>query len=477
MQYRQLIWKSQLKWLFIFVAVTLSVLSSADTQAYTVLTRVWPTANTTYTKDTDFVNMGTGWVAAADAAAASWNATGAFTFSANTSSINHLQAHSLGAGSCSKVANTHRSNIVGQTYTEYFIIEVNTGSPCNFNFYTGTGTPMSNQYDLRSVLRHEFGHALGLNHTAATGKLMTAGNLGVGTGVIRLVDADASNGAKYLYDPSYAGVFPEGPAEPGYVVGAGAWDGMAQGNTSPYPFLVGYKGANWTPGTAQPRAFNTTLSWSNSNHSSAWITFSGSRITRLYTKHYLRGTTEVFIDGALQTTTNDYSALTRWQVAKTWSVAAGQHTIEVRRASSSGGYSDLDAFLVDIPANGAGSFDDAVPGYNYIGAWTHSTCCSTAYNGTISWSSTTADAVNFTFSGTSLTYVYTKAYNRGVAYITIDGLDYTDIDLYAPLPNAWQASTVYNLSPGVHTIHIAVSGVKNPASANYYVDVDRMIVQ
>jgi hypothetical protein len=35
----------------------------------------------------------------------------------------------------------------------------------NENWYTGTGTPASNQYDAWSVITHEFGHALGLRDT------------------------------------------------------------------------------------------------------------------------------------------------------------------------------------------------------------------------------------------------------------------------------------------------------------------------
>jgi hypothetical protein len=292
---------------------------------------------------------------------------------------------------------------------------------------------------------------------------------GLNKGNMYQIDVDATNGAKYLYDANYAG-FPEGKGPEGSV-GAGYWDSAH--------LKVGYKGTNWTPGTGQARSYLTTLSWSNSYHSSAWLAFNGSTITRVYTKHNLRGDTQVFIDGVLQTTPNDYATLTRWQVAQTWSVTSGEHIIETRRATNDGKYSDQDAFFVNVPAVGIGSYDDPtiIMPYNYIGTWTHSTCCATAYNGTISWSNTAQDAVTFTFTGTGITYVFTKAYNRGIAYITIDGGDVTPIDLYAPLPNQWQQSQFYGLSAGVHTIHIAVSGTKNPASADYYVDVDRFIVQ
>jgi len=54
------------------------------------------------------------------------------------------------------------------------------------------------------------------------------------------------------------------------------------------------------------------------------------------------------------------------------------------------------------------------------------------YNNTLSWSNTANDAVIFTFVEDGIKYVYTKAYNRGTVQVTIDGLNYANIDLYAP---------------------------------------------
>ena len=48
--------------------------------------------------------------------------------------------------------------LCGGTYlTNFTIVIDDSGS----NFYTGSGTPGPGQYDLRSLMRHEFGHATG----------------------------------------------------------------------------------------------------------------------------------------------------------------------------------------------------------------------------------------------------------------------------------------------------------------------------
>ncbi|MBC8511412.1 MAG: matrixin family metalloprotease [Dehalococcoidia bacterium] len=74
------------------------------------------------------------------------------------------------------------------------------------NWYTSSGTPAGNQYDLRSAAAHEFGHGLGLDH--ATPNEHCPGNqsdatmcasLRVGETYMRTLEADDRGGVAYLY--------------------------------------------------------------------------------------------------------------------------------------------------------------------------------------------------------------------------------------------------------------------------------------
>jgi len=59
---------------------------------------------------------------------------------------------------------TQTCRISGTETILSFSIVLNSGA----NFYTGTGTPGTGQYDALSVATHEFGHAAGLGHFADT---------------------------------------------------------------------------------------------------------------------------------------------------------------------------------------------------------------------------------------------------------------------------------------------------------------------
>jgi bacillopeptidase F len=77
-----------------------------------------------------------------------------------------------------------------------------------------------------------------------------------------------------------------------------------------------------------------------------------------------------------------------------------------------------------------------------------------------------------TFEGTSLTYVFTKAPNRGLAGIVIDGVPRVPVDLYSPTVQ-WQSRLQFTgLSLGRHTVVIRVLGQKQPASQGLFVDLD-----
>ncbi|MGD0499857.1 MAG: glycosyltransferase family 39 protein [Bryobacteraceae bacterium] len=122
--------------------------------------------------------------------------------------------------------------------------------------------------------------------------------------------------------------------------------------------------------------------------------------------------------------------------------------------------------------------DDAGPGVTYRGRWMHDhTGAERAYSHTLSYSLIAGDEASLSFDGSSVTYVYTRAFNRGIGEALIDGVSQGEIDLYSPKIE-WRSQTKYaGLAPGRHTIAIRVTGKKNPASQGLFVDLDAFIVE
>jgi len=73
--------------------------------------------------------------------------------------------------------------------------------------------------------------------------------------------------------------------------------------------------------------------------------------------------------------------------------------------------------------------------------------------------------------------VFTKAPNRGLATVRIDGVLKDPIDLYSPVIE-WQTRQEFCcLASGRHLAVISVSGGKNPKSSGLFIDVDSFVVQ
>lgn len=120
--------------------------------------------------------------------------------------------------------------------------------------------------------------------------------------------------------------------------------------------------------------------------------------------------------------------------------------------------------------------DNLDPLIEYHGAWTKDLQFWQAAAGSLAYSDVPGDALKFAFAGRGITYVYTRAANRGMAEVLIDGLPRAAINLYAR-ETQWRAETVFpELAAGRHTIEVRVMKEKDPKSSNYYVDLDRFIV-
>lgn len=205
---------SPMKWLrspvrlcvFLF-ALSLVAMVAQPTYAFTVRGFKWQSNRTSYTIDSSFSNSGTSWYNVARYAAGDWtNATSAnFIFSqAQGSSGNHFVAGNLG---CTGTYPLAQAGLVGTNgYFTQFTLRINTW--CGDAYYDGTQTSYlpSNYYDLRSVIRHELGHALGLCHSANSTYLMYGTSF---EGQRRFIDTDARNGALYIYQTGYNGPGPE----------------------------------------------------------------------------------------------------------------------------------------------------------------------------------------------------------------------------------------------------------------------------
>jgi hypothetical protein len=124
-----------------------------------------------------------------------------------------------------------------------------------------------------------------------------------------------------------------------------------------------------------------------------------------------------------------------------------------------------------------GTYDDFNPAIAFSGEWEHNDNFSDPEGHTISFSAAPGAEASIEFQGRSLTWDYTKAPNRGLAEVTVDGTSQGTFDLYAPEVE-WQTQQEICCFPaGRHLATIKVLGRSNPASKGWFVDVDSLTVR
>jgi predicted Zn-dependent protease len=186
--------------LFLSLVVISTVVVAVPTaRAYTVFSAKWASPSASYVQDGSF-SQWLGFAPTFSGAASDWNSTGRFNFYSSVSSANHIKADEyIGTD----LAGTRRT-VTGSYITQFNLI-VNTYS--GFRWYIGSPPVPSGYYDLRTVLRHELGHALGLCHSHSTSTLMYTT---VYQAQSKPVDNDAIYGADYLYHFNQYEPGPEG---------------------------------------------------------------------------------------------------------------------------------------------------------------------------------------------------------------------------------------------------------------------------
>jgi putative flippase GtrA len=125
-----------------------------------------------------------------------------------------------------------------------------------------------------------------------------------------------------------------------------------------------------------------------------------------------------------------------------------------------------------------GVYDDFDPALVYRGDWTHDDhTFPEPDRRTISFTDAADAEVEIDFEGRALTYVYTKAVNRGMASVTIDGGQQGVVDLYSA-DTRWQSRTRFCcFAPGRHGAIIRATGKANPQSKGKFIDLDSFTVE
>ncbi len=253
-----------------------------------------------------------------------------------------------------------------------------------------------------------------------------------------------------------------------------------------------YAGA-WSSGTGVQK-FKGTDHYSSAVGSSATFTFTGAQARIYGALAPQHGIAEVDVDGVFVARVDLY-AQTRVDQALLFTTAAltsGTHRVKLvvtggRDPLSSDAVlavdrADVRSAAATLPAPVSSStVDDNTVGsglgqVQYPGDWTAGTGAG-RYLGDDHYSNTSASTATFRFHGTQVSYFGALADHHGIAAVSVDGRAETLVDLYA----ATRADNVaLYTSPvlllGDHTLTVRVSGMKNPASTDTVVTIDRLTV-
>jgi hypothetical protein len=124
-----------------------------------------------------------------------------------------------------------------------------------------------------------------------------------------------------------------------------------------------------------------------------------------------------------------------------------------------------------------GIYDDTDPHLGLHSAWSHDAQFQEPYRHTLTYSNIPGASISLAFTGSSVTYTYTRARNRGIAEVWIDGHLKQTLDLYAP-GTEWGTRTTFDTpGPAPHEIRIRVTGRRHPKATDCFVDLDAFLIR
>ena len=214
----------------------------------------------------------------------------------------------------------------------------------------------------------------------------------------------------------------------------------------------------------------------------AEFSFSGSSVTWIGYRGPESGIGRVYLDGSFVSEVDTYSAQEEVQAAlfAASGLAAGPHVLAIevtglKNAASGNSIVVVDALDVALPPSvpPARRIGDADATYSE-GGWTQSSPNALFAGATVTTSVVAGAAAEFAFTGSSIRWIGQRAFDGGIARVSIDGVPVAEIDTYAGVQEEFQAVmfSAAGLAAGAHTIRIEVTGMANAASAGTRIVVD-----
>ncbi len=121
--------------------------------------------------------------------------------------------------------------------------------------------------------------------------------------------------------------------------------------------------------------------------------------------------------------------------------------------------------------------DCTAPGMAYKGTW-YLEHYPEVYGGGLMVTPYAGDSLTYTFEGSGFSIISVRHWNYGIMDIYVDGVRRGSADLYSQSAEAQaRVFTLDELKPGVHTVTVECTGLKNPSANFTFIAVDAIEVR
>ena len=231
------------------------------------------------------------------------------------------------------------------------------------------------------------------------------------------------------------------------------------------------RGKAWSGGTAATAA---------AAGARATFSFAGTSISWIGLRGPQTGIANVYLDGAFQAQIDTfYPTDVQAAIYSATDLAPARHTVTIestgmRNAAATASLIAVDAF--DVQSR----IEDLEASIVVTGSWikenTALNWSGTSANdgqGTAILSASAGDHAEFSFTGTSVSWIGFRSPLAGIAAVSVDGTSAGQIDLYSPTEAVRvPVFTATDLAEGTHTLRIDVTGQRNAAASAGYIVID-----